>query len=51
MSENLYSPSQKVLSKEGKDNWDRIFKPRLYIFGSSTTEIYDPDGVFRKEEK
>lgn len=25
MSENLYSKGQKVLSAEGKDNWDKIF--------------------------
>lgn len=25
MSENLYSPGQKVLSEQGRDNWDRIF--------------------------
>jgi len=25
MPDNLYSPGQKVLSKEGRDNWDAIF--------------------------
>ena len=24
MSESLYSPNQKVLSNQGKENWDRI---------------------------
>ena len=26
MKENLFSKGQKVLTEEGKDNWDRIFK-------------------------
>lgn len=26
MAENLYSPKQKVLTNEGKDNFDRIFR-------------------------
>lgn len=25
MAENLYSPGQKSLSKQGRENWDRIF--------------------------
>lgn len=31
MGENLYSKGQKVLTQEGRDNWDRIFgKPEKY---------------------
>ena len=28
MAENLYARGQRVLSKEGKDNFDRTFKPQ-----------------------
>jgi len=32
MPDNLYSPGQKVLSKEGRDNWDAIFgKPKYNL--------------------
>ena len=28
MSENLFSPGQRIMTKEGKDNFDRIFKKK-----------------------
>jgi len=35
MASNLYSPGQKVLSKDGRDNWDAIFgkKPEWTLIG------------------
>ena len=28
MAENLFSPGQRIMTKEGKDNFDRIFKKK-----------------------
>jgi len=38
MRENLYSPEQKTLSRQGKDNWDRIFhKPAAFDRGEKSS--------------
>ena len=46
MPDNLYSSGQKVLSKDGRDNWDAIFgKPKYNLI--SVKYDYD-EKVFKK---
>ena len=41
MPDNLYSPGQKVLSKEGRDNWDAIFGKKRNIPDCDSKQTWD----------
>ena len=41
MPDNLYSPGQKVLSKEGRDNWDAIFGEKKHVLNRMFEPLSD----------